>query len=104
MQGVAMSAADLVESGAISGKMLKDLYDLSFERGKDFGAVYEEEGRPVRSSDTSALRRRSSDEINLRRIPSRWSSTGRAREDDDRVFRGTGDERLRRAGEPAGGE
>jgi aspartyl-tRNA(Asn)/glutamyl-tRNA(Gln) amidotransferase subunit B len=54
MQGVAMSA-DLVESGAISGRMLKDLYDLSFERGKDFGAVYEEEGRPVQSSDTSAL-------------------------------------------------
>jgi len=54
MQGVAMSA-DLVESGAISGKMLKDFYDLSFERGKDFGAVYEEEGRPVQSSDTSAL-------------------------------------------------
>jgi aspartyl-tRNA(Asn)/glutamyl-tRNA(Gln) amidotransferase subunit B len=54
MRGVAMSA-DLVESGAISGKMLKDLYDLSFERGKDFPIVYEEEGRPVQSSDTSAL-------------------------------------------------
>src|SRR6266571_5059096 len=54
MRGVAMSA-DLVESGTISGKMLKDLYDLSFERGKDFPAVYEEEGRPVQSSDTSAL-------------------------------------------------
>ncbi len=54
MKGVAESA-DLVESGAISGKMLKDLYDLSFERGKDFPAVYEEEGRPVQSRDTSAL-------------------------------------------------
>ena len=54
MKGVAMSA-DLVESGAISGKMLKDLYDLSFERGKDFPAVYEEEGRPQQSTDTSAL-------------------------------------------------
>ncbi len=54
MQGVAMSA-DLVESGMISGKMLKDLYDLSFERGKDFPTVYDEEGRPVQSSDTSAL-------------------------------------------------
>jgi aspartyl-tRNA(Asn)/glutamyl-tRNA(Gln) amidotransferase subunit B len=54
MHGVAESA-DLVESGAISGKMLKDLYDLSFERGKDFPAVYQEEGRPVQSSDTSAL-------------------------------------------------
>jgi aspartyl-tRNA(Asn)/glutamyl-tRNA(Gln) amidotransferase subunit B len=54
MQGVAMSA-DLVESGAISGKMLKELYDLSFERAEDFPIVYEEEGRPQQSSDTSAL-------------------------------------------------
>jgi len=54
MKGVAESA-DLVESGAISGKMLKDLYDLCFERGKDFPTVYEEEGRPQQSSDTSAL-------------------------------------------------
>ena len=54
MQGVAASA-DLVESGAISGKMLKDLYDLSFERNKDFPEVYEQEGRPQQSSDTSAL-------------------------------------------------
>jgi aspartyl-tRNA(Asn)/glutamyl-tRNA(Gln) amidotransferase subunit B len=49
------ASADLVESGAISGKMLKDLYDLAFERGKDFSAVYEEEGRPEQSRDTSAL-------------------------------------------------
>ena len=54
MKGVAASA-DLVESGAISGKMLKDLYDLAFERGKDFSAVYEEEGKPEQSRDTSAL-------------------------------------------------
>ncbi len=54
MKGVAQSA-DLVESGAISGKMLKDLYDLGFERGKDFPQVYEEEGRPEQSRDTSAL-------------------------------------------------
>jgi len=54
MEGVAVSA-DLVEAGTISGKMLKDLYDLGFERGKDFPVVYEEEGRPQQSSDTSAL-------------------------------------------------
>ena len=54
MAGVAVSA-DLVEAGTISGKMLKDLYDLSFERGKDFPVVYEEEGRPQQSTDTSAL-------------------------------------------------
>jgi aspartyl-tRNA(Asn)/glutamyl-tRNA(Gln) amidotransferase subunit B len=54
MKGVAASA-DLVEAGTISGKMLKELYDLSFERGKDFAVVYEEEGRPQQSTDTSAL-------------------------------------------------
>jgi aspartyl-tRNA(Asn)/glutamyl-tRNA(Gln) amidotransferase subunit B len=54
MKGVAESA-DLVESGTISGKMLKDLYDLAFERGKDFPQIYEEEGRPQQSTDTSVL-------------------------------------------------
>jgi aspartyl-tRNA(Asn)/glutamyl-tRNA(Gln) amidotransferase subunit B len=54
MKGVAASA-DLVESGAISGKMLKDLYDLCFERNKDFPEVYAQEGRPQQSSDTAAL-------------------------------------------------
>src|SRR5438874_2446319 len=54
MKGLA-EAADLVESGAISGKMLKDLFDLCFERMKDFPAVYEEEGRPAQSRDTSAI-------------------------------------------------
>jgi aspartyl-tRNA(Asn)/glutamyl-tRNA(Gln) amidotransferase subunit B len=54
MKGLAM-AADLVESGAISGKMLKDLFDLCFARGKDFPEVYEEEGRPEQSRDTAAL-------------------------------------------------
>ncbi len=57
MKGVAASA-DLVESGAISGKMLKDFYDLSFERGKDFPVVYEQEGRPQQSTDISALEKK----------------------------------------------
>src|SRR5713101_2252848 len=54
MAGVTASA-DLVESGAISGKMLKDLYDLCFERNQDFPAVYEEEGSSEQSRDTSAV-------------------------------------------------
>ena len=54
MAGVTASA-DLVESGAISGKMLKDFYDLCFERKQDFPAVYEAEGRPEQSCDTSAF-------------------------------------------------
>jgi aspartyl-tRNA(Asn)/glutamyl-tRNA(Gln) amidotransferase subunit B len=53
MKGVALSA-DLVESGAISGKILKDLYDLSFERNQDFPQVYEQE-KPQQISDTSAI-------------------------------------------------
>src|ERR1700723_1965816 len=53
MKGVALSA-DLVESGAISGKMLKDLYDRSFERNQDFAAVYEKE-KPEQITDSSAI-------------------------------------------------
>jgi aspartyl-tRNA(Asn)/glutamyl-tRNA(Gln) amidotransferase subunit B len=55
MQGVALSA-DLVESGTISGKQLKDLYDLAFERKQDFGAVYETE-KPQQVSDPAAIER-----------------------------------------------
>ena len=46
MKGVAASA-DLVESGTISGKMLKDLYDLCFERNQDFPEVYEARRPPA---------------------------------------------------------
>jgi len=53
MKGIAMSA-DLVESGAISGKMLKDLYDLAFERNQDFPAIYERE-KPQQITDTAAI-------------------------------------------------
>src|SRR6266853_1699665 len=53
MKGVAMSA-DLVESGAISGKMLKDLYDLAFQRGEDFPAIYEKE-KPQQITDSAAI-------------------------------------------------
>jgi len=53
MKGVALSA-DLVESGAISSKMLKDLYDLCFERNQDFPAVYEKE-EPQQITDSAAI-------------------------------------------------
>jgi aspartyl-tRNA(Asn)/glutamyl-tRNA(Gln) amidotransferase subunit B len=53
MKGVALSA-DLVEAGTISGKMLKDLYDLAFERGQDFPAVYEKE-KPQQITDSAAI-------------------------------------------------
>ena len=53
MKGVAMSA-DLVESGAISSKIIKDLYDKAFERGEDFPVVYERE-KPQQITDAAAL-------------------------------------------------
>ena len=53
MKGIAMSA-DLVETGAISGKILKDLYDLAFERNQDFPAIYEQE-KPQQITDTAAI-------------------------------------------------
>jgi len=53
MKGIAMSA-DLVESGEISGKILKDLYDLAFERDQDFPAIYEQE-KPQQITDTAAI-------------------------------------------------
>ena len=54
MKGIT-EAANLLESGTISSKMLKDLFDLCFEREKDFPLVYEEEGRPAQSSDSGAI-------------------------------------------------
>jgi aspartyl-tRNA(Asn)/glutamyl-tRNA(Gln) amidotransferase subunit B len=53
MKGVAMSA-DLVESGAISSKILKDLYDKAFVSGEDFPVVYERE-KPQQITDVAAL-------------------------------------------------
>jgi aspartyl-tRNA(Asn)/glutamyl-tRNA(Gln) amidotransferase subunit B len=53
MKGVALSA-DLVETGAISGKILKDLYDLAFERNEDFPTIYEKE-KPQQITDTGAI-------------------------------------------------
>jgi aspartyl-tRNA(Asn)/glutamyl-tRNA(Gln) amidotransferase subunit B len=53
MKGVAVSA-DLLESGAISGKILKDLYDKAFAGGEDFPAVYERE-KPQQITDVAAI-------------------------------------------------
>jgi aspartyl-tRNA(Asn)/glutamyl-tRNA(Gln) amidotransferase subunit B len=53
MMGVAMSA-DLLEANTISSKILKDLYDKSFESGEDFPAVYERE-KPQQITDTGAI-------------------------------------------------
>jgi aspartyl-tRNA(Asn)/glutamyl-tRNA(Gln) amidotransferase subunit B len=53
MKGLAVSA-DLMESGAISSKILKDLYDKAFASYEDFPAVYQRE-KPQQITDVAAL-------------------------------------------------
>ena len=49
-----VQAADLVEDGKISSKQLKQLLDVCFETGEDFGPVYERE-KPQQITDSSAI-------------------------------------------------
>jgi aspartyl-tRNA(Asn)/glutamyl-tRNA(Gln) amidotransferase subunit B len=53
MNGVVM-AADLAEEGKLSSKQWKQLFDIAFEKGEDFGVVYERE-KPQQITDTAAI-------------------------------------------------
>jgi aspartyl-tRNA(Asn)/glutamyl-tRNA(Gln) amidotransferase subunit B len=53
MAGLAR-AADLAESGQLSSKQLKQLFDICFENSEDFAAVYERE-KPRQITDSSEL-------------------------------------------------
>jgi aspartyl-tRNA(Asn)/glutamyl-tRNA(Gln) amidotransferase subunit B len=53
MGGIVL-AADLLDEGKISSKQLKQLFDVCFEKGEDFAAVYERE-KPQQISDASAI-------------------------------------------------
>jgi aspartyl-tRNA(Asn)/glutamyl-tRNA(Gln) amidotransferase subunit B len=53
MAGIVL-AADLLDEGKISSKQLKQLFDVCFEKGEDFAAVYERE-KPEQITDSSAL-------------------------------------------------
>jgi len=53
MAGIVL-AADLLDEGKISSKQLKQLFDVCFEKGEDFPAVYERE-KPEQITDSSAL-------------------------------------------------
>jgi len=53
ISGVVM-AADLLEDGKISSKQMKQLFDVCFEKGEDFPAVYERE-KPQQITDASAI-------------------------------------------------
>ena len=53
MAGI-VQAADLLDEGKISSKQLKQLFDIAFEIGEDFGVVYERE-KPQQLTDASAI-------------------------------------------------
>jgi len=53
MAGIVL-AADLLDEGKISSKQLKQILDVCFEKGEDFGAVYERE-KPEQLTDSSAI-------------------------------------------------
>jgi aspartyl-tRNA(Asn)/glutamyl-tRNA(Gln) amidotransferase subunit B len=53
MAGIVL-AADLLDEGKISSKQMKQIFDVCFERGEDFGAVYERE-KPQQITDAAAI-------------------------------------------------
>jgi aspartyl-tRNA(Asn)/glutamyl-tRNA(Gln) amidotransferase subunit B len=53
MGGIVL-AADLLDEGKISSKQLKQLLDVSFEKGEDFPVVYERE-KPQQITDSAAI-------------------------------------------------
>ncbi len=53
MAGI-VRAADLLDEGTISSKQMKQLFDVCFEKGEDFGPVYERE-KPRQITDAGAI-------------------------------------------------
>jgi aspartyl-tRNA(Asn)/glutamyl-tRNA(Gln) amidotransferase subunit B len=53
MAGI-VEAADLLDEGKISSKQLKQLFDVCFEKGEDFGVVYARE-KPQQLTDVPAI-------------------------------------------------
>jgi aspartyl-tRNA(Asn)/glutamyl-tRNA(Gln) amidotransferase subunit B len=53
MAGIVL-AADLLDEGKISSRQMKQLFDVCFEKGEDFAAVYERE-KPQQITDASAI-------------------------------------------------
>ncbi|MGB8260481.1 MAG: Asp-tRNA(Asn)/Glu-tRNA(Gln) amidotransferase subunit GatB [Terracidiphilus sp.] len=53
MAGI-VRAADLLDEGKISSKQMKGLFDICFEKGEDFGPVYQRE-KPEQITDASAI-------------------------------------------------
>ena len=55
MAGIAL-AADLLDEGKISSRQMKQLFDVCFEKGEDFGVAYERE-KPQQITDSAAIQK-----------------------------------------------
>ena len=53
MAGIVL-AADLLDEDKLSSKQMKQIFDVCFEKGEDFGPVYERE-KPQQITDTTAI-------------------------------------------------
>jgi len=53
MAGIVL-AADLLDEGKISSRQMKQIFDVCFEKGEDFSAVYERE-KPQQITDGAAI-------------------------------------------------
>ncbi len=53
MAGIVL-AAELLDEGKLSSKQMKQLFDESFEKGEDFGTVYDRE-KPQQITDSAAI-------------------------------------------------
>ena len=96
MAGIVL-AADLLDEGKISSKQLKQLFDVCFEKGEDFAAVYERE-KPQQITDASAIE--AHDRRGHRRQPQAGGAVSRRQEDGGRILRRPGDEGLQGPGQP----
>jgi aspartyl-tRNA(Asn)/glutamyl-tRNA(Gln) amidotransferase subunit B len=95
MAGIVL-AADLLDEDKISSKQLKQLFDVCFEKGEDFGAVYERE-KPQQITDTSALEKLI-DEVDCGQ-PQTGGAISRRQENHGRLLCWPGDARLKRPGQ-----
>ena len=91
---------DLIEEGAISGKIAKDLFEIVWSEGGDPRAIVEQRGMK-QVTDMGAIEK-VVDEI-IAKNPDKVARRENQSE-GDRLVRRTGDEGLRRQGQPAGGE
>ncbi len=96
MAGIVL-AADLLDEGKISSKQMKQIFDESFEKGEDFGAVYERE-KPQQITDSAAIEKLI-DEV-IAANPKQVEQYRGRQEDDGRLFCRPGNARVKGAGKP----